>query len=136
VKRLLTMAAVLILVLWAGPLGAEVLVLNSTQPSSLTPSITKGPFYYQSASELRMRKLVRGFANVGLSVAEIPNQIFQEAYKTSPVTGFFTGTVKGIIKGAKRIVVGAWEVLTFYHPMNNHYQPIVEPEVVFMEYLH
>lgn len=111
-------------------------VLIATTPYSLTPTSTKGPFYYQSENELRMRKFVRGVANIGLSVGEIPNQIFQDAYATSPVTGIFTGTVKGVLKGAKRIAVGAWEVVTFYHPGTNYYAPLVEPEVVFQEYIH
>jgi len=110
--------------------------LISSHPSSASPSTTKGPFYYQSENELRMRKLARGAANIGLCVAEIPNQMFQEAYKTSPVTGIFVGAVKGVVKGAKRLVIGAWEVATFYHPTRNYYAPYVEPEVVFQEYLH
>ena len=139
-KKMLLLAAA-----WAFAMGFstapvaqadEELVLNSTQPSSLTPSTTKGPYYLHSENELRMRKFVRGVANIGLSVGEIPNQMFQEAYKTSPVTGIAVGAVKGVIKGAKRVVVGVWEIATFYHPTNNHYQPYIEPEVVFMEYLH
>lgn len=100
------------------------------------PEETKGPFYNYSESELRARKLARGFANVVLCPAEIPNQAFQEAYKTSPVSGAVVGAGKGILKGAKRLVIGVWEMATFYMPTKNKYQPYVEPEVVFMEYTH
>ncbi len=103
---------------------------------TIQPSTTKGPYYAQSDAELRMRKLARGCANMLLCPAEIPNQMFQEAYKTSPVTGVVVGFFKGIAKGAVRLAVGAWEVATFYFPGNNNYQPIVDPEVVFQEYLH
>jgi putative exosortase-associated protein (TIGR04073 family) len=115
---------------------SERVELISSNPNSLSPSTTKGPYYYQSENELRMRKLARGVANVGLCVGEIPNQIFQESYKTSPVTGIFVGTGKGVVKGAKRLMIGTWEVFTFFHPTRNYYAPYVEPEVVFQEYLH
>lgn len=111
-------------------------VLKGETAMSVTPSSTKGPYYYQSDSELAARKLVRGVANVTLCVAEVPNQMFQEAYRTSPVTGMVVGAFKGLIKGGKRLAIGTWEVLTFYNPTKNHYQPYIEPEVVFMEYLH
>jgi putative exosortase-associated protein (TIGR04073 family) len=99
-------------------------------------STTKGPFYYQNEYELRSRKLARGFANVILCPAEIPNQMFREAYKSSPVSGGVVGIWKGFLKGGKRLFIGTWEIVTFYHPGTNHYQPYVEPEVVFMEYIH
>ena len=83
---------------------------------------------------MRARKLARGFANVILSVSEIPNQAFREAYRTSPVTGGVVGAGKGVVKGAKRFVIGFWEMATFYLPMKSNYKPIIEPEIVFMEY--
>lgn len=104
--------------------------------STIMPSTTKGPYYDHSENELRARKLARGVANIGLCVAEIPNQAFQEAYKTSPITGTVVGIFKGAWKGAKRLAVGTWEVLTFFHPTKNNYKPYIEPEVVFMEYQH
>lgn len=111
-------------------------VLVSSMPDSITPSTTKGPYYHMSENELRARKFFRGLGNVGLCVGEIPNQMFQQAYRTSPVTGIFVGAGKGLVKGGKRLVIGAWEMLTFFHPGKNYYQPYIEPEVVFQEYLH
>jgi hypothetical protein len=32
-------------------------------------------------------------------VAEIPNQMFQEAYRTSPITGSVVGAWNGLVKG-------------------------------------
>jgi putative exosortase-associated protein (TIGR04073 family) len=111
-------------------------VLITTTAYSVTPSSTKGPFYDVSENELRARKFCRGAGNVVLSVAEIPNQMFQEAYRTSPITGAVVGAGKGAWKGAKRLMIGSWEMVTFFHPGENHYQPYIEPEVVFQEYLH
>lgn len=99
-----------------------------------TGSRTKGPYYGLSENELRARKLARGVANVGLCVAEIPNQAFQEAYRTSPITGTVVGAGKGLWKGIKRLAIGTWEIATFYVPGANNYEPYIEPEVVFMEY--
>ncbi|MEN6625094.1 MAG: exosortase system-associated protein, TIGR04073 family [Candidatus Sumerlaeia bacterium] len=116
--------------------ATDVVVQDNGIPSTIQPDTTKGPYYYYSDSELRGRKFARGFANVLLCPAEIPNQMFQEAYKTSPVTGMIVGLFKGVAKGGARLGVGVWEMATFYFPSYNNYQPIVEPEVVFQEYLH
>jgi putative exosortase-associated protein (TIGR04073 family) len=110
--------------------------LSDSGDAIAQPSTTKGPLYNQSTSELRARKLARGTANVVLCVAEVPNQMFREAYSTSPVTGCVVGAVKGVIKGGKRFLIGFWEIATFYNPGANHYQPLVQPEVVFGEYVH
>jgi putative exosortase-associated protein (TIGR04073 family) len=116
--------------------AADPTPLNGEAAMSLTPSVTKGPYYDQSTSERATRKLVRGIANVTLCVAEIPNQMFQEAYRTSPITGSVVGAWNGLVKGSQRLVIGLWEVATFYHPGKNNYQPYIDPEIVFMEYLH
>jgi putative exosortase-associated protein (TIGR04073 family) len=110
--------------------------LITTTPDSLTPSTTKGPFYHVSENELRSRKFFRGLGNVFLAVGEVPNQMFLESYRTSPVTGMVVGAGKGLWMGAKRIMVGSWEIVTFFHPGKNHYQPYIQPEVVFQDYLH
>lgn len=111
-------------------------VLITHDDMDLTPSTTKGPFYDASENELRGRKLARGLGNVFLCVAEVPNQAFQEAYRTSPIVGFVAGAGKGVWKGVKRLAIGTWEVTTFYFPGKNNYQPYIQPEVVFQEYLH
>jgi putative exosortase-associated protein (TIGR04073 family) len=112
------------------------LVLGLDQPHSIGPSTTKGPYYHQSEAEQRCRKMFRGFANIFFSIAEIPNQMFREAYSTSPVCGATVGAFKGVGKGAQRIVVGLIEVVTFFHPLGKNYEPIIEPEVVFMDENH
>lgn len=136
VKFFLSLMVALSLMLLAMPTMAGDGETGVAQDGYQAASTTKGPFYSQSEAELRSRKLCRGLANVFLCVAEIPNQMFRQAYETSPVTGSVVGAWEGVKKGGKRLAVGTWEVLTFFHPTKNHYQPIVEPEVVFMEYLH
>ncbi len=110
--------------------------ITSYSGSTLEPSTTRGPYYYYSENELRTRKFFRGAGNVVLCVAEVPNQMFLEAYRTSPVTGIVVGAGKGVVRGGKRFMIGWLEMFTFYHPGKNHYQPIIQPEVVFMDYIH
>jgi putative exosortase-associated protein (TIGR04073 family) len=128
----------LMLAAWtANDARAQAIDLDATDyelPEVVGGSRTKGPYYHLSENELRARKLARGIANVGLCVAEIPNQAFQEAYRTSPVSGAVVGMGKGLWKGIKRLAIGTWEIATFYIPGANNYQPYIEPEVVFMEY--
>jgi hypothetical protein len=38
--------------------------------------------------------------------------------------------------GAKRLAIGTWEIATFYMPGSNHYQPYIEPEIVFEDSNH
>lgn len=109
---------------------------NMERLGDVQVSSTKGPFYYHNEYELRCRKLARGLANVVLCPAEVPNQMFREAYKSSPIGGAVVGACKGVYKGFKRLAIGTWEVVTFYYPANNNYQPFIEPEIVFMEYVH
>jgi putative exosortase-associated protein (TIGR04073 family) len=102
----------------------------------LRPSGTRGPLFHQSTAELKARKLARGVVNVVTCVAEVPNQMFKEAYRTSPVTGSVVGAWEGLKMAGKRLAIGLWEVATFYAPMKSNYQPIVEPELIFGDYLH
>lgn len=124
----------------AGPaISGEVEVKVAPAPvgtGDIYASTTKGPYYYHNEYELKARKLVRGVCNIVLCPAEVPNQMFREAYKSSPVPGAFVGFFKGIVKGTKRLAIGTWEVATFYFPGSNHYQPYIDPEVVMMEYMH
>lgn len=116
--------------------GVEASIVTPRLGDACYVSESKGPYYYQNEYEMRARKLARGVANVTLCVAEIPNQMFREAYKSSPVTGGVVGIWKGVVKGSKRLAIGTWEIVTFYVPGSSCYQPYIEPEVVFMEYLH
>jgi len=102
----------------------------------VTPSTTKGPYYAHSENELRARKLARGVANLAFGPAEIPNQMFREAASTSPITGMVVGAGKGLWKGAKRMMIGTWEIATFYAPLKNKYEPYIKPEVVFGDLMH
>ena len=86
--------------------GAVAVLVALVPNRAMAQSTTKGPFYDSSEGEQRARKFFRGVANVTLAVAEIPNQAFQEAYRTSPVTGTVVGAGKGVYKGVQRFVIG------------------------------
>ena len=141
-KKMLVLLTAVIIMLAAGSAqagdsnGSGKLQLGLDQPHSITPSTTKGPYYHQSVSERRGRKMSRGLANVLFSIAEVPNQMFREAYATSPVCGATVGVFKGVERGAQRLVVGFIEIVTFFHPLGKNYEPIIEPEVVLMDANH
>jgi hypothetical protein len=48
-----------------------------------------------------------------------------------PLTGVFTGTGKGVYKGAQRFGAGVYEMVTFGYDAPAKYQPIVYPEAVW-----
>ncbi|HKJ24821.1 MAG TPA: exosortase system-associated protein, TIGR04073 family [Myxococcota bacterium] len=73
-------------------------------------------------------KLQRGFTNLVLGILEVPGTIKQEANATNPVQGLTVGLIKGVFRGARREVVGAFEFLTFPAEIPDDYAPIVEPE--------
>lgn len=77
-----------------------------------------------------LRKAVRGGANVLLSAAEVPRQIFSVTKNEGQLTGLFWGPLKGMLYMLGRTIVGGYEVATFIIPP---YQPVVEPEFVFSE---
>lgn len=135
--RIIFALVVVAMLTWAVPsvLAAEMADESSGQRSDqvyVSRSGTKGPFYHINETEKRVRKLCRGVANVTLCAAEVPVQMFRESYRSSPITGSITGAGKGVVKGAQRLVVGCWEIVTFYHPMKNDYAPYIEPEIVGM----
>jgi len=93
----------------------------------------RGPLYKHSVAAKSTRKLWRGIGNLAFGWAEIPQQIFKDAYNTDPFTGVFTGIYKGGKKGLKRTGIGAWEIVTFALPCNREYRPYIEPEFVLMD---
>jgi hypothetical protein len=91
-----------------GLVALALLVTLSSQPV-----LAGGPFAKESIPARSSRKLLRGAQNV------------------DPFTGVFTGTGKGIYKGAMRLGVGVYEVVTFPLDVPANYQPIIYPETVF-----
>jgi putative exosortase-associated protein (TIGR04073 family) len=73
-----------------------------------------------------LRKLGRGMANLCLSFTEFPVQMGKAKDECqSPIAGFFYGVPRGVVCFAGRIVLGAYETVSFLIPP---YKPLIEPE--------
>jgi len=93
-------------------------------------SFARGPFYSESVPARASRKFARGFLNTTMFWAEIPKEVNRDWQNVDPLTGVFTGTGKGIYKGAQRFGAGVYEMVTFAYDDPAKYQPIVYPETV------
>lgn len=97
---------------------------------SVDSTYARGPFYSESVPARASRKFARGFLNTTLFWAEIPKEVNRDWQNVDPLTGVFTGTGKGLYKGAQRFGTGIYEMVTFSCDSPAKYQPIVYPEVV------
>jgi putative exosortase-associated protein (TIGR04073 family) len=77
-----------------------------------------------------LRKLVRGFVNLGLCMAELGRQPMHTAKEEGDLAGATWGLAKGFAFTVGRAVLGAYEVSTFILPP---YRPLVEPEFIFSD---
>ena len=80
-----------------------------------------------------IRKLGRGLINTVTGCLEVFNEMGKETRESGDIAGFFIGTLKGILKGFGRTVVGVYEATTFLIPLPSSYRPVIEPEFVFYE---
>ena len=70
-------------------------------------------------------KLGRGVSNLLLGWLEIPLNV-DKRYTTSDTVGSeLTGAAVGVFKGAVRMGVGAYETVTFFVPLPEHFEPIL-----------
>jgi putative exosortase-associated protein (TIGR04073 family) len=95
-----------------------------------TTCFARGPFYSESVPARSSRKFARGFVNTIFFWAEIPKEVNRDWQNVDPLTGVFTGTGKGLYKGAQRFGTGIYEMVTFPYDSPANYQPIVYPETV------
>lgn len=77
-------------------------------------------------------KLGRGACNVLFCPVEIPYQMSVIGKTERAPVAFFGGFGKGLFTGARRLLVGAYEVITFPFPS---YEPVLPPEFIVPEFL-
>ena len=70
-------------------------------------------------------KLGRGLGNTVGGWLELPLNIQKRYAPGDAASSIFTGAVLGLVKGAVRTGVGAYEVVTFWLPYPEHYAPIL-----------
>lgn len=82
-----------------------------------------------------INKLQRGFANVLGGPLELVKRPCIEVKNEGP-TMFFPGFVMGYFDAASRIIVGAFEVVTFPLPLSKDwtYRPIVYPDYIWEDW--
>jgi len=70
-------------------------------------------------------KLGRGASNALLGWLELPLAVDQRYSKSDVVGSTLTGVALGAFKGAVRMGVGVYEVVTFFLPYPEHFAPIL-----------
>lgn len=76
-------------------------------------------------------KFLRGLANILTSPLEVPRNIQNMTEEQGVLVGWTGGMAQGIGMTALRIIVGAYEVVTFPIPIPEGYKPVIEPEYVW-----
>jgi putative exosortase-associated protein (TIGR04073 family) len=105
-------------------------VLVAAVLSVAVTGFARGPFYSESIPARSSRKFTRGLLNTVFFWAEVPKEVNRDWQNVDPLTGVFTGTGKGIYKGAQRFGAGIYEMVTFPIDSPANYQPIIYPETV------
>jgi putative exosortase-associated protein (TIGR04073 family) len=109
----------------------RVLILCAVALAVVPTGFARGPYYNESVPARASRKFTRGFLNTVFFWAEIPKEVNRDWQNVDPLTGVFTGTGKGVYKGAQRFGAGVYEMVTFGYDAPAKYQPIVYPEAVW-----
>ena len=78
-------------------------------------------------------KLGRGFANVITGWVEIPKRISETSNAQGMASGATWGLLRGLGYGFVRTAAGLYEVFTFPFPAPPDYEPVIQPEYVFLE---
>ena len=73
-------------------------------------------------------KLARGLANVVESPLELPAYYQRLAATDNPLIALVGGSLWGAGALVSRVVVGAYEIVTFPFPIPFNYAPILQPE--------
>ena len=85
-----------------------------------------------------LTKLVRGSVNVTTGWVEAPAQVLWTTEVDGSIAGVSVGAVRGLARGVRRTLVGAYEIITFLLPNyptgggGDPYRPIIEPTFVVL----
>ncbi|MBI4355692.1 MAG: exosortase system-associated protein, TIGR04073 family [Candidatus Omnitrophica bacterium] len=75
-----------------------------------------------------VHKLGRGFANVFMSVVEIPREAYFVTQEEGAGIGLSWGIIRGAGVGCVRLLAGGYDLVTFPLSVPYDYQPILQPE--------
>ena len=82
----------------------------------ITLLIVMGSFAPQAAAQDPIHKLGRGVTNVLTCWIELPKNFHLGMQETNPVLGVGGGLIKGVGLAATRLIVGAYETVSFPVP--------------------
>lgn len=78
-------------------------------------------------------KLGRGLANIITGWVEIPKRIAETSNTEGMAAGLTWGLLRGMGHGFVRTAAGFYEFFTFPFPAPPDYEPVIQPEYVFLE---
>jgi len=115
------------------PAVAPAPVVQTPAQSEVTTMTSSVTTTYESAGREYTAgdKLARGLANVLTSPLELPRNVQNMTEEQGVLVGWTGGMAQGIGMTALRIIVGAYEIITFPIPFPEDYAPVIEPEFVW-----
>ena len=75
-------------------------------------------------------KLARGIVNASTGWVEIPKETARGAEEAG-LPGLIGGLLKGVTLGVVRTAVGGYEIGTFFLPIPDGYEPVLQPPTAF-----
>ena len=88
---------------------------EETHPDLAQPS--------QSIYSSPVQRLASGFGNIVYGPLEIIYQLKEEMKRTDPIRGLIPGVLRGVSWFGAREVVGVFEIVTFFLPLQPHLEP-------------
>lgn len=85
---------------------------------------------YSETSFAPFTKFGRGVINVILSPLEVYYQVRKMEKANNEWISWIGGIPKGLLFFPLRLVVGAYDIVTFPIPFPKHYAPVVQPETL------
>ena len=86
-----------------------------------------------SYADTPIKKLGRGFANIITSPLAVIDGVGNINQENGPLAAMTTGLLQGICNMCARVVVGAYEIVTFPIPLPGGYGPILTEPEYFLE---
>lgn len=78
-------------------------------------------------------KGTRGLINLVTGWVEIPKRIHETTIESGAAAGFTWGLLRGLGRGFIRTAAGAYELVTFPFPAPPGYEPVIQPEYIFVD---
>lgn len=78
-------------------------------------------------------KLGRGIINIFTGWVEVPKRVIETSHDSGAAAGWTWGLLRGVGHGFIRTAAGFYELVTFPFPAPPDYEPVIQPEFVFLQ---